>query len=117
MPMLSLRLAIAQAVGTNPSASYFGLWIEERVGATLLQSPASTFVSRQADSESELEGVAVAGITQRPLMGRTKKLIAQPEPAAQLWRRLCCRPRPTLACEIGIELRKLAVLSQGQQCD
>jgi hypothetical protein len=114
--MLSLRCAVTEAFGSKRLAFRFGCADCCDLHETLLEECVACRCREQA-LEPELKGVAVAGVSQRALVGRAKKLIAQAEPAAELRRRLCCRSRPTLACEICVELRKLAVLSQGQQCD
>src|SRR5215471_1383201 len=74
-------------------------------------------VSSGRESEPEQKRLAAAGVSQRLLIRRAQKLIAQPEPAAQLCWRLCGRSRPTLACEVCTEFSKRCILSKGQQCD
>src|SRR6187551_94080 len=67
--------------------------------------------------KAEQKSLAAADVSQRLLIWRAEELIAQPEPATQLWRRVCCRPRPTLVCEVCVECRKPRILSEKQQCD
>ena len=74
---------------------------------------ASAVLSGKHSSEPKHKSLAAVDVLQGLLIGLAKELIAQPEPAAQLLRRLCCRTRPTLACEVCIKFRKPRVLSEG----
>ncbi len=67
--------------------------------------------------EMEQKSLAAADVSQRFLIRPVKELIAQSEPAAQLWWRGRSRTRPTLTREACVEFRELRVLSQGQQSD
>src|SRR5215468_5821263 len=75
---------------------------------------ASAVLSKK-ESKPELKRLATADISQRLLVRPAKELIAQPEPAAQLLRGLCCRTRPMLPREACVEFRKRGVLSKGEE--
>ena len=71
---------------------------------------ASAVLSKRVDSEAEQKGLAAADVSQRLLIRRAKELIAQPEPATQLLRRLCHGTKPILACEVCMEFGKVPIL-------
>src|SRR5439155_22303861 len=68
-------------------------------------------------SKAEQKSLAAADVSQRLLIRRAKELIAQPEPATQLLRRLCHRTEPMLTCEVCMKFGKGRILPKRQQCD
>src|SRR5438874_12007310 len=68
-------------------------------------------------SKTEQKSLAAAVVSQRLLIRRAKELIAQPEPATQLLRRLCHSTEPMLTCEVCMEFGKGRILPKRQQCD
>src|SRR5204863_1684767 len=74
-------------------------------------------VSREFFSKPKQKSLAAADVSQRLLIGRAEELIAQTQPAAQLRRCLRYTTGPTLACEVRVEIRKIRILSERQQCD
>lgn len=80
---------------------------------TLVQSVASAVLSEKPSSEPKYKSLAAVDVSQRLLIRRAKKLIAQRKPAAQLRRCLCRGARPMLARKACAEFRKLRVLSKG----
>src|SRR5438876_8281062 len=118
MPMLQLRDAISEVfAAANALQLALGLMTVGRLCETLFQSVASAALSGKPDSKAEQESLAAGDVSQRLLVRRAKELIAQAEPAAQLWWHVCCRTRPTLVREVCVEFRKARILSEGQQCD
>src|SRR5262249_52388724 len=71
--------------------------------------------AKQVGSKAEQKRLISVSVSQCFLVRCAKELIAQPEPAAQLRRRLCYRTRPMLPREGCVEFGKARILSQRQQ--
>jgi hypothetical protein len=85
--MLQLRDAISEAFApANALQLLLGLMIVGRLCETLFQCCSVRCPQRKPGSKAEQKSLAAADVSERLLIWRAKELIAQSQPAAQLWR-------------------------------